>query len=72
MFIWNKAYSLPKKLSYLQPMDKMEALELSPIQHTTLDIYRFCVETSLGYTDYISLSDEDIEIDKEKTIFGLN
>ena len=50
-------------------MDKMEALELSPIQRTTVDIYRFCAETSLSYTDYISLSDEDIEIDKEKTIW---
>lgn len=52
-----------------EEMDKMEALELSPIQRTTLDIYRFCAETSLSYTDYISLSDEDIEIDKEKTIW---
>lgn len=52
-----------------EEMDKMEALELSPIQRTTLDIYRFCAETSLSYTDYTSLSDEHIEIDKEKTIW---
>ncbi|NBA78605.1 tyrosine-type recombinase/integrase [Emticicia sp. ODNR4P] len=52
-----------------EEMDKMEALELSPVQRLTLDIYRFCAETSLSYTDYNSLSDERVEIDKDKTIW---
>jgi hypothetical protein len=35
----------------------------------TFDIYRFCAETSLSFTDYDTLCEEDIEIDSDNTLW---
>jgi integrase len=52
-----------------QELDKIDNLNLSNTHRKTFDIYRFCAETSLSFTDYYTLCEEDVEIDLEGTIW---
>jgi integrase len=44
-------------------------MDLNENHRKTFDIYRFCAETSLSFTDYDTLCDEDIEMDSDNTLW---
>lgn len=48
-------------------LDKMDKLELSEKLRKTVDIYRFCAETSLSFCDYNTLDETEYELDEDGT-----
>ncbi|MDI9857972.1 tyrosine-type recombinase/integrase [Flectobacillus roseus] len=52
-----------------EELDKIDKMDLNENHRKTFDIYRFCAETSLSFTDYDTLCDEDIEMDSDNTLW---